>query len=67
MLQSAVLNGPNVEYCDGVSQVVQDRKGHPTLAINFDDKTTQLFKEVSAGDSFRGSEIFPLLLASGRL
>ncbi|CAM9412658.1 unnamed protein product, partial [Ectocarpus sp. 12 AP-2014] len=27
-------------------KVVQDRKGHPTLAINFDDKTTQLFKEV---------------------
>lgn len=27
-------------------QVVQDRKGQPTLAINFDDKTTQLFKEV---------------------
>lgn len=26
---------------------MQDRKGQPALAINFDDKTTQLFKEVS--------------------
>lgn len=25
---------------------MQDRKGQPALAINFDDKTTQLFKEV---------------------
>lgn len=67
MLQSTVLNEPNVEYCGGVSQVVQDRKGHPTLAINFDDKTTQLFKEVGAGDSFRGHEIFALFIASRRL
>lgn len=54
-----------VEYRDGVFQVVQDRKGHPTLAINFDDKTTQLFKEVSAGHNFRGHPIFPSLLAPG--
>lgn len=55
----------HVEYCGGVFQVVQDRKGHPTLAINFDDKTTQLFKEVSAGHNFRRHPILRLLLAPG--